>query len=75
MAALDRFGGPESWDLHCQRQEEEYAALIDGAACLECGHCIRCTLEGHEDIGYCRMDGDWVTDEDTPRSMGCEVFE
>lgn len=75
MSALDRFGGPRSWDLHCQWQEEEYAALTYGATCLDCGRCIRCDLDGHEDIGYCRMSGEWVTSEDTPRSMECEVFE
>lgn len=75
MAALDRFGGPESWDLRCQRLDEEYAALIYGATCLDCGHCARCDLEGYEDIGYCRMDGEWITDQDTPQSMECEVFE
>lgn len=75
MTALDRFGGPEYWDLHCHRQEEEYAALISGATCLDCGHCLGCTVEGREDIGYCRMGGEWVTSEDTPRSMDCEVFE
>lgn len=74
MAALDRFGGPESWDLYCQRQEEEYAALIEGATCLDCGHCIRCDLKGHEDIGYCREYGEWVTSEDSPESTECEVF-
>jgi len=74
MAALDRFGGPESWDLHCQRQEEEYAALIHGATCLDCGHCVVCDVRGHENIGYCRMYGEFVSDASTPRDLECEDF-
>lgn len=75
MAALDRFGGPESWDLYCLEREERYAALIDGATCLDCGRCVRCDLDGHEDVGYCREFGEWVTARDTPGESGCERFE
>lgn len=74
MAALDRFGGPEAWDLYCDRQEREYKALIAGKTCLDCGECVKCEIEGHENIGYCREDGEFVTDDETIEEMGIECF-
>ena len=75
MAALDRFGGPESWDLYCYEQDMRREAELDSAKCLDCDHCIRCEVTGHEDVGYCRSGDFWVTDEDTPRSVECEEYE
>lgn len=77
MAALDRFGGPESWDLHCQRQEERYAALISGATCLDCGRCETPDLSehnGYAGIGWCTEYGEFVFEEDTPETTECGVF-
>ena len=72
--ALGYVGGPESWDLHCLRQEREYEALIEGMTCLDCGHCDVCDVKGYEDIGYCKMYGEFVSYATTPRDLECEDF-
>lgn len=74
MAKLDRFGGPESWDLHCYKQDMMYDRLIEGRTCFECAECIVCDVAGHEEVGYCKYLEDWVTSDDTPKSVECEGF-
>ena len=72
MAALDRFGGPESWYLYCYEQDMQRKQIMEWATCLDCDHCKRCDIKGHEGVGYCRVGDWWVTDEDMPRDLECE---
>lgn len=74
MAALDRFGGPESWDLHCYYEDKIREEQESWATCMDCGHCYRCDIKGHEDIGLCRRYDEWVTGEDRLKDTQCEEF-
>lgn len=71
---LDRFGGASAWDAYIDWKEDDYRKLIEGKTCLDCDLCVKCGVEGHEGVGYCKEMCDFVSDADTPESIGCETF-
>lgn len=73
-AVLDRFGGASAWDEYTDWVESAYQAEIEGKTCLDCGHCVACDIEGHEGIGFCREDGEFVDGETRVSEHGCETF-
>ena len=74
MDATDRFGGASAWDSYIEWKEAEYKALIKGKTCLDCGNCTKCDIQGHETVGWCHEDGEFVDDSELVSDLGCETF-
>lgn len=74
MGHLDRqFAEPHNWwDAYTERKDAEYAALIAGKTCLDCGKCVR--SERHPDEGFCTEDKEFRTEDDRPLELGMECF-
>lgn len=61
------------WDIRCEREDAEYAALIEGKSCLDC---LKCKKFGQtDDHGFCVVWGDYVTVGDNPRDNDCGEYE
>lgn len=64
------------WDWHCERQEQAYKAFIADKTCEDCGNCDvpDDRFKNPELIGYCRVWGEFVSLDDTPKEIDCDRF-
>ncbi len=57
MGVLDRFGGPQAWDIHCAAQDAALAALKRAnPSCGTCENGIVCPDCG---LAYCKETCEW----------------
>ncbi|NGM16967.1 hypothetical protein GMI70_02915 [Eggerthellaceae bacterium zg-893] len=62
-----------AWDAHCDAREREYAALIDGKTCGDCGEC-EAAPDGKSAYGWCLRHEWWVLLEERVEDVECETF-
>ena len=67
MAIMDRFGGAEAWDAHCERED----AMRENAVCADCKSC---NMPPEGEWCWCEEFREWTRRGDKVAELGCDSF-